>query len=132
MSKEKCTNKMIDHICELKAKGFKDKDICECVGIHQSTYCNWKNKPTTNQHLKLIERLKKAEEQHRIALVSKIEKAADADWRAGAWLLERTYPESYAKPEVQLANKIAEDAADKTIERMADVLVKIRETAENA
>lgn len=120
MSKEKCTDELIEQACELKAKGFKDKDICECLGIHQSTYCNWKNKPTNKQHLKLIEGLKKAMKQHRLTLIGRIEEASAGDWRAAAWILERTYPDNYAKPEVQLSRQIAKA----TIENADDELSK--------
>lgn len=117
---DKCTKEMIGHICELKEAGFTDKAICKCVGISQASLCAWKSKPKTENHLELIERLKKAQEKHRLTLVRRIEEGAINDWKAAAWLLERTYPDDYAKPEVQLARKIAKA----TMEREDDALTK--------
>lgn len=115
---DKCTKEMIDHICELKEAGFTDKAICQCVGISQASLCAWKSNPKTENHIELIERLKKAQENHRLSLVKRIEEASINDWKAAAWILERTYPDEFAKPEVQLARKIAKA----TMEQADDAL----------
>lgn len=125
---DKCTKEMIEHIAELKEQGLNDKAICECVGISQASMCNWKNHPKSDNHFKLIERLKKAEEKHRTFLLKQIKDASFKDWRAAAWILERTYPDEYAKPEVQLARKIAKATMEQADDELTKSLKELAKT----
>lgn len=125
---DKCTKELIEEIARLKEHGLTEKAICECVGISQATLCNWKNNPKTKNHFELIERLKKAQKEHRISLIKRIEEGSVNDWRAAAWLLERTYPEEFAKPEVQLARKIAKATMEQADDALSASLKELAKT----
>ena len=61
------------------------------------------NPPRTENQRELSEQLKKAEADYDNALLGIIAKAAqERDWKAAAWLMERRYPELYARPDVRL------------------------------
>lgn len=130
--KPKCTKELIAEAVKLKKTGMNNKDMCACLRIVPQTLSRWINHPSTKLEKELGEALKNAEAEFKTALRMRIVSKSQENWQAAAWMLERMYPDEYAKPEVQLAKKAAEEASEKTLEKMTDVLVKIRETAENA
>lgn len=92
MSKEKCTKEAIQEAAELIKTGVNNKDVCSYLGISQTTFYRWLNKPQTDNQRLLCESLQKAEVQRKAHHLQTITKAADKDWKASAWLLERTMP----------------------------------------
>lgn len=127
----KCTKELIAEAVKLKKTGMSNKDMCSCLGINEATLYKWLGDPKTPNHVELSKALKKTEGEFKAALRMRIIKKSSENWQAAAWMLERMYPDEYARPEIQLAQRAAEEAADKTAQRFEDVLVKIRETAEN-
>lgn len=131
--KPKLTPEIADEAIRLVKGGASNADVIAWLGVAESTFYAWIRDPKNKAQQKLSQGLKKADTERKLWHLQRIHKAADSGhWQASAWYLERRYPEEFARPEVQLANKAAEDAAEKTIVKMADVLVTIRETAENA
>lgn len=132
MPKPKCTKELIKEAEKLKKTGMSNRDMCACLGIAEGTFYRWINTPSSKLEQELNDTLKKVEGQFKAALRMKIVKKSADNWQAAAWLLERMYPDEYARPEAQFAQRAANDAAQKVIDSMSDVLVKIRETAEDA
>lgn len=64
----------------------------------RETYSRWVNHPKTDNQRQLAHALKKADAEREANLVSRIMRASDDTWQAAAWLLERKYPERYARP----------------------------------
>ena len=97
-AKEKCTKEAIERAVDLKKGGAHNKDIAAALGIHQSTFYEWLSNPKSAKQKEFSERIKKAEADYKNALLVTIEKASrERDWKAAAWLLERKYPDEYAR-----------------------------------
>ena len=100
MSKDKCTREAVDKAVGLKQSGVSDKDIAAALCVHPSTFSTWVNHPRTDNQRKLSKALKKAESDYKAYLLKLIRKqAAERDWKAAAWLLERKYPQEFARCE---------------------------------
>lgn len=133
LAKPKCTKRLIEEAAALKRQGMSNRDIAACVGINESTFYEWlKDADENAMHGKFAKALKEAEGEFKAALRDQIIKHGRKEWQANAWLLERTFPEEYARPEVQLAQRAASEAAERAMERFKEVVVTIRETAEEA
>jgi len=79
-----------EEICDLLRVGSNRTDACLCADIHYDTFCEWMTKTDFS------ERIKKAEAECKNRNIKLIQKAAITTWQAGAWLLERRYPDEYA------------------------------------
>ena len=77
---------------------------CKYAGMSEATYYSWQanveqGKATEGQ-IKFLEAAKNAEAKGAAVLLARIRKAAEdpRTWQAAAWILERRYPEQYARP----------------------------------
>lgn len=115
--KERLTQDGIADAVRLCRAGMMDKDIAAYLGVTPSTYSNWINHPKTNNQRQLAQALKKGEVERKAALVERIMDASGDSWQAAAWLLERKYPQEYAK-----AQRIM-DTTDSAVLKAAKELV---------
>ena len=111
MAKGKLTDQLISDAVQCKRNGMTNKDTAAYIGISEATFYAWANQPKGDKQVEFSEALKKAEADFKAALRSRIIKASDTSWQAAAWMLERLYPEEYAKPEAYFAHKEAIAAA---------------------
>jgi transposase len=72
---------------------------CEAAGISQSTFFDWKARGAKKQPLysEFLEAVKKAESKAEIRNVVVIQKAAQENWQASAWYLERKHAERWGR-----------------------------------
>ena len=77
-------------------KGATNKDAALMSGIAESTFYQWQE-----DYPEFSESIKKAQSERTTAILQTILKAAidHKTWQAGAWYLERTDPEQFAKKE---------------------------------
>jgi hypothetical protein len=107
---------------------MSNRDICAYVGITETTFYEWLLRPSRKQEVKFSESLKKAETAFKQALRQKILKHTDDSWQAAAWLLERQYPEEYARPEIQMniksqvEHQSTEDPLSKSLRELGENL----------
>ena len=99
MARDKCTPELIEEAVGLKRGGMNNRDTAACLGIHEATFYRWINSPTKPEHREFCEALKRAEVEYKAALRERIFNAAERDWKAAAWLLERQYPDEYGRRE---------------------------------
>lgn len=133
MPKPKCNDDVINSAVKLKKGGANNQDIARAIGIGESTFYRWVNTPSNPKERELGEALKKCEADYKNALQGIIAKAAqERDWKAAAWLLERKYPDEFARPDVQFAKRAAKEAAAEAIDSVNGVIVKIAEAAHEA
>lgn len=113
--KPKCTKETIQQAVKLKKAGVTNKDIASALCIHESTLYRWIGEPKTDEQRKLGEALKKTEADYKASLQTLIYNAAvERDWKAAAWLLERKYPQEFARqirPPVQFEPDIEDSDA---------------------
>lgn len=106
--KEKLTKDGIQTALRLCRAGLPDCQIAAVLGVSKETYSRWINHPKTDNQNQLRQQLKKADAEREAALVTRIMRASDDTWQAAAWLLERRYPDRYAKPVRPVEDKSAE------------------------
>lgn len=94
----KCTKEAIKTAVKLKKSGVNNKDIALALCINERTLYKWLNEPKTELQRQLGQELKKTETDYKKSLQDIIYTAAsERDWKAAAWLLERKYPQEFAK-----------------------------------
>lgn len=96
--KEKLTRDGIQTALRLCRCGLPDCQVAAALGVTPQTFSTWRNHPRTPNQAELSEAMKKADAEREAALVARIMRASDDTWQAAAWLLERKYPERYARP----------------------------------
>lgn len=101
MAKPKITQELVEHAAELKRNGLSNADIIAALGISETTFYRWLQKPTCKLHRALKESLKRAEAEYKGELLETIKATATREknpqWTAAAWLLERRYPDEFAQ-----------------------------------
>lgn len=128
MGKEKLTKDSIRQAVKLVSAGASNKDVCAYLGVSETTFYRWLQKPVTANQRELCELLKKAEAERKLWHLRQIMRAADdGKWQASAWYLERRYPDEYGRPPAR-----TEDATAGMVEQVGEVMVRIAEAAERA
>lgn len=88
---------------QLKKGGATNKNIAAALGISEQSFYRWLSDPKSDNQRELRDALKKAEADYEAALLAIIAKnAQERDWKAAAWLLERKYPQTYARQEKRI------------------------------
>lgn len=117
----KLTRDVLNRAVELKSGGANNVDICAAIGIHESTFYEWVNKPKTDLQREFSDAIKRAEADYKNALLAIVMRdAQEKDWKAAAWLLERKYPSEYARTDRVQATVEQETKASVRIEHYID------------
>lgn len=97
-AKEKLTKPMIKEATRLKKAGVNHKDIAAYIGVAPQTLSTWIHHPRTKNQKEFAEAMKKTEADYKASLLAIIyNNAKKQSWQAAAWLLERKYPEEFAR-----------------------------------
>lgn len=105
----KLNKEMIAEISSYIELGFTIKDTCEAVGISKETFFEWKKQGKRDKESGIksdfsdfSDSIKKGKHSVKKLMLSKIVQAADENWNAAAWWLERNFPEDYSlRPELR-------------------------------
>jgi hypothetical protein len=82
--------------CTLRAAALK-------AGIHERTFYLWREKgekARTGKYREFVDALEEAQAHAEVALVTSLKLQGAEDWRALAWMLERRFPEAWAKQQI--------------------------------
>jgi hypothetical protein len=79
------------------SKGAPYKIACLACGISEDAFTDWRRKDRA-----FAQAVERASGKMALRLLGKIEKQADENFSAAAWILERRFVETFARPEVQL------------------------------
>lgn len=93
-----------DVVLNYVRSGLFIKQACLAAGISERTWREWKAKDPP-----LSAALKKAEAEFERTHIQNITTHAAKDWKASAWMMERKFPERYAKreaPEVKVRQSV--------------------------
>lgn len=90
---------ILQRIVDIISVGASKQDACDVVGIHFSTLREWELRGEDGQEpfVGFAADMEAARANKKTYLVGLLHKAADDDWKAGAWLLERRYPAEYGR-----------------------------------
>ena len=93
-STEETRDAIVKLLCDELEKGLSIRVACDLVGIDRSTYDRWRRmaEKGDDEAIQLVRRLTAARAKGFELGVSKIKAAADDDWRAQAWLIDKLYP----------------------------------------
>lgn len=81
---------LIRKICKYISEGSSNKDAALLAEISEETFYAWQR-----SKLEFSESIKKAEAERKRHLIDIVFKAAEKQWTAAAWYLERVYPEEF-------------------------------------
>lgn len=100
--KPKLTPGWIKKFVKYIRQGTPAKIACMACGVDESTYYRWLREARDGQNdlaVRLAAEVEKAEPEFEAAVLRRIYAAADhpRSWQAGAWLLERKFPDRYGK-----------------------------------
>jgi len=78
--------------------GAKIKAACQYAGINTKTYYDWKRRAAGNEepYRTFILGVEQAKGEFVVRNLQAIHAHTAIDWKAAAWLLERSFPEDYA------------------------------------
>lgn len=96
----KLTEEKIQLASKLIGAGNTIQTIYGALGISKQTWYNWLNKgekAKSGIYRELWEEVQKAESRAETRYVTIIAQAAEENWQAAAWMLERKYPERWSK-----------------------------------
>ena len=89
----------LEGITKFVKMGMPITDSCRAAGVNPRTYYSWIEKSETMPEYEQVnDRIEEARAIGQAALVNKIIKRTDDDWRAAAWILERRHRETWGKP----------------------------------
>lgn len=108
-NKELCTSIIISYV----KSGLTIECACRAAGVAASTFRNWRRADKS-----LSNALKKAEADFERVHIQNVSIFGERDWKASAWLLERKFPERYAKRVINIEPKPSE---------VTGILVKVPE-----
>ncbi len=98
--KTKLTEEVVRKLEEAIAMGTPFRLAAKYAGIAESTLHDWRAKKP-----EFSEQLGQVEGRAVVTLLALIQKAAQEDWRAAAWKLEKRYPEEFGKQVHELQGK---------------------------
>lgn len=91
----KYTPETIKRILDLLRTGVRLRVAATAAGISESTLFNWKN-----QYPEFADQVEQAQAESCVFYLEIIRKAAETNWQAAAWFLERRFPDDFARPAV--------------------------------
>jgi hypothetical protein len=102
MAGRKCklTDELTDIICENIELGLSYNLTCQAAGISFDTFNNWMKAGEAEESKKFsdfYDRVRASEAACAKESLERIRDAANTNWNAAAWLLERRYPADYGK-----------------------------------
>jgi hypothetical protein len=110
----KLTPEIGNRLGKLVAVGIPLSVACQVEGITKKTLRNWRKKAADGEqdYIACIVELDKALAKAEVAITMNVVKAAQVDWRAGAWWLERRRPERYGAKQTVTIEKAPADMSD--------------------
>lgn len=96
--------RLVDDLAAKLREGNYIDTACKAVGLARSTYYAWCAHGAANPDGpfgQFYRRCERALAEAEAELVGTIKTAAGKDWKAAAWILERTRPEQYARPQTR-------------------------------
>lgn len=127
----KLTSEVQQAICDALERGEVHVHAIEHGGIGETTYYEWlaKGEEGIKPYAEFREATTRAEARGRKKIFDLIQTHVELDWRAGAFLLERRYPQHYGKAarvDLNVKGKVEIDhgLAQSAIEKLAGEIAK--------
>jgi hypothetical protein len=100
------TPEVADRLVALLRAGNYDAVAARACGVAPRTFREWQQRGRSDRaadepYRRLLARVEQARAEGEAVHVARIAKAAEQDWRASAWYLERAFPERWARPQLR-------------------------------
>jgi len=100
------TQRVVDDLAMAISLGATYDLACKYAGISYDTFADWRKGKLPRSvepeiKARFVQVTTRAEGQAAVKWLAKIEQAANEDWRAAAWKLERRHPHDYGKSVVE-------------------------------
>lgn len=110
---------------------------CNAAGVSYRAFRNWVlkgEKAQSGEYFQLVQDLKIAEGQGATRLIGLIQRSAnEGQWQAGAWILERRYPQYYSRnPHPEEAKKPQKPTLSEDMDPKKAYLAELRWVREQA
>ena len=111
----KCTPELTDKICQAVRAGGVAEVAARSAGVAHGTFWQWMargvgadpRRPADKVFVEFGDAIKKAEADREITIVATIRSQVPDNWQAGAFLLERTAPERWARPPQRIISEVS-------------------------
>lgn len=113
-AKSKLTPELETRICELIKDGLCIRSVCNVLRISKSSFYNWRSTKVA-----FLDSTKKAESESELEIIKLIREAAKKNWQAGAWYLERKFPDRWGRKEHLTIGNL--DLSDLSTEELAEL-----------
>lgn len=110
--RSKYTTETIEKVLHAIRMGATYEIAARSAGISPDTLTNWQK-----QYSDFSDKMREAEGVSARVWLEKIENAADVDWKAAAWKLERRFPKEYGK---QADTAVTINLSQDAIRQLAD------------
>ena len=100
--REALTPELQEKLCEAIRAGNTYEVACKYAGISVMTAWRWRKKgeaSKSGKYVEFVKAIKKAEAEFEAETLGTIKKASFETWQAAAWMLERRFPQRWAKRE---------------------------------
>lgn len=94
---------LIEEICDLIAEGYSFAEAARIRLVGESTFYNWmslgRSETAEPIYKELVSKVEEAAEFSEVEAIQALRISAikHRNWKAAAWILERRFPEKYAK-----------------------------------
>jgi hypothetical protein len=100
------TDAIAARLIALLRAGNYDSTAARACGVGARTVRGWLERGRSDReqdapYRELLARVEQARAEGEAVHVARIAKAAEEDWRASAWYLERAYPERWGRPQLR-------------------------------
>ena len=121
----KFDDKICEQLCTYRENGLNLTDCAKLCSISPKTLRRWLKKgreAKTGKYKEFSENWDKCNAKFKAYHLNKITK--DESWQSSAWILERSFPDEFAKPETRLKvnadvdNKISGDVTVNLLDRV--------------
>lgn len=110
----KLTPELGSRLGRLISVGIPISTACQVEGITKKTLRNWRERAAAGEqdYADFVADLDQALAKAEVAVTMNVVKAAQVDWRAGAWWLERRRPDRYGAKQTVTIEKSPSDMSD--------------------
>lgn len=114
----KLTPDIGERISKLIAAGVPIGTACQVEGITRKTLSNWRKRAEAGEQdfAAFWSQVEKALAKAEAAITMHVVKAAQHDWRAGAWWLERRSPKTYGNKQTVRVEKPLPELSEEELE----------------
>jgi len=100
------TPDVIENVTAMLRAGCHDRVALKAANVPPSTFADWmrrgqSSRPGDELFRELRQRVEQARAQGEARLVALLARQAEQDWHVAAWMLERRYPERWARTAVR-------------------------------